>query len=76
MAPEGEDHLVMDRVPDVMVSGHFHSHDIGNYKGVTTIASSTFQAQTDFQKKVGHVPDPGKVTVHDFKTRKTEVKQF
>jgi DNA polymerase II small subunit len=76
MAPGGEDSLVIDRKPDVMVSGHFHSHAVGNYKGVTTICSSTFQAQTDFQKRVGHVPDPGKVTVHDFKTRKTEVKQF
>lgn len=76
MAPEGEDHLVIDREPDVMVSGHFHSHDIGNYKGVTTVCSSTFQTQTDFQRKVGHVPDPGKVTVHDLKKRNTEVKQF
>lgn len=76
LAPEGEDHLVIDRKPDVMASGHFHSHAVDNYKGVTTICASTFQAQTDFQKRVGHTPDPGKVTIHDFKTRKSEVKQF
>jgi DNA polymerase II small subunit/DNA polymerase delta subunit B len=40
------------------------------------IASSTFQAQTDFQKRVGHEPDPGKVTIVNFGNRNTEVKQF
>lgn len=76
LAPEDADRLVIDRKPDIMASGHFHSYSCESYKGVTTICASTFQAQTDFQKRMGHVPDPGKVTVIDFKTRKTEVKQF
>jgi DNA polymerase II small subunit len=76
LSPEGEDYMVIKEKPDVMVSGHFHSHANTTYKGVNVIASSTFQAQTDFQKRMGHEPDPGKVTVLDLKTRKTEVKQF
>ena len=76
LSPEGEDNMVIDTEPDVMVSGHFHSHADTTYKGVNVIAASTFQAQTDFQKRKGHEPDPGKVTVLDLKTRKTEVKQF
>jgi DNA polymerase II small subunit len=76
LSPEGEDNMVIDEKPDVMVSGHFHSHADSTYKGVNVICASTFQAQTDFQKRVGHEPDPGKVTVMDLKTRKTEVKQF
>ena len=76
MAPEGPDHLVIQREPDVMASGHFHSHAVDNYKGVTTIAASSFQAQTDFQRRVGHVPDPGKVTILNYKTRDTRVIQF
>lgn len=76
LSPEGEDSLVIDEEPDVFVSGHFHSHSNESYKGVNVINSSTFQAQTDFQKRVGHEPDPGKVTIVDYKTRNTKVKKF
>jgi len=76
LSPEDTDRMVIQHEPDVMVSGHFHSHANESYKGVNVICSSTFQAQTDFQKRVGHEPDPGKVTIMNFKTRNTEVKQF
>ncbi|MFB6145279.1 MAG: metallophosphoesterase [Candidatus Nanohaloarchaea archaeon] len=76
LSPEGEDHMVIQHKPDIFVSGHFHSHSNESYKGVNVINSSTFQAQTDFQKRVGHKPDPGKVTIVDYKTRDTEVKKF
>ncbi|MFB6144022.1 MAG: metallophosphoesterase [Candidatus Nanohaloarchaea archaeon] len=76
MAPEPRDHLVIEQKPDVFVSGHFHSHSNESYKGVNVINSSSFQAQTDFQKRVGHQPDPGKVTIVDYKTRETRVKKF
>lgn len=76
MSPEGEDALVIDEKPDIMVSGHFHSHSAESYKGTNVICSSSFQAQTDFQRRVGHVPDPGKVTVVNYKTRDTRVIQF
>jgi DNA polymerase II small subunit len=76
MAPDGEDPLVIREQPDVFVAGHFHAHANASYKGVNVICSSTFQAQTDFQKRVGHEPEPGKVTILDMKTRQTEVKQF
>jgi DNA polymerase II small subunit len=76
ISPELKDQLVIEEQPDVMASGHFHSHANSTYKGVNVIAASTFQSQTDFQKRMGHEPDPGKVTLLDFKTRKTQVKQF
>jgi len=76
ISPEMNDQLVIEEEPDVFVSGHFHSHANTTYKGVNVINSSTFQAQTDFQKRMGHEPDPGKVTIVDYKTRKTQVKQF
>lgn len=76
LAPEGDDGLVVQREPDIMASGHFHSHALENYKGITTICASSFQAQTEFQKRMGHVPDPGKVTVVNYKTRDTRVIQF
>ncbi len=76
LSPEERDHLVIEQKPDIMVSGHFHSHACESYKGVSVICASTFQAQTDFQKRMGHEPQPGLVTIVDFKTRETEVKKF
>ncbi|MEF8880889.1 MAG: metallophosphoesterase, partial [Candidatus Nanohaloarchaea archaeon] len=76
LSPEGEDNMVIEEKPDVFVAGHFHSHANTTYKGVNVVASSTFQAQTEFQKRMGHEPDPGKVTLLDLNTRKSEVKQF
>ena len=76
LSPEGEDHLAITEKPDIFVSGHFHSHSNESYKGVNVINSSSFQEQTDFQKRVGHEPDPGKVTLVNFKTRNTRVKKF
>ncbi|MBC5792907.1 MAG: metallophosphoesterase [Nanohaloarchaea archaeon] len=76
MSPEKEDYLVIEEQPDVFVSGHFHSHCNESYKGVNVINSSSFQGQTDFQKRVGHEPDPGKVTLVNFKNRNTRVKKF
>jgi len=76
LSPEDTDPMVIERKPDIFVAGHLHSHSNYSYKGVNVIAASTFQAQTDFQKRVGHEPDPGKVTLVNYKTRNTEVKQF
>jgi len=76
VSPEETDRLVIEQKPDIFVAGHFHSHANSTYKGVNVICSSTFQGQTDFQKRVGHEPDPGKVTLVNFKTRNTKVKQF
>jgi len=76
LSPEGEDHLAITEEPDVFVSGHFHSHSNESYKGVNVINSSSFQEQTDFQERMGHEPDPGKVTMVNYKTRNTRVKRF
>lgn len=76
LSPEGEDHLAITEEPDIFVSGHFHSHSNESYKGVNVINSSSFQEQTDFQKRMGHEPDPGKVTIVNYKTRNTRVKKF
>lgn len=76
IAPEEKDYLVIDRVPDIFSIGHIHSFSASNYKGVNLVCASTFQAQTSFQKRIGHKPDPGKVAMINLKTRKTLIKMF
>jgi len=75
--PTEEDHMIIDRVPDIFVSGDVHKSAIFNYKGVITgIIGSCFQAKTSFQDKVGHVPDPGRIPLLNLKTREAKVLNF
>lgn len=76
VSPEDNDHLIIDKVPDIFQTGDLHSHAVDNYKGVTLINSSTWQGQTAFMDRVGHIGNPGKVTVVDLQTRQVIVKDF
>ncbi len=64
VAPEREDYLVIEEVPDILHSGHVHTYGTGFYRGVFMVNSSTWQAQTEFQKKVNLNPMPGNVAVY------------
>lgn len=64
IAPEKEDYLVIDEVPDILHCGHIHTYGVGFYRGVFMVNSSTWQAQTEFQKKVNLNPMPGNVAVY------------
>ncbi len=75
LSPEERDYMVIDEVPDIFVMGHTHAFDVENYKTVNLISSGTMQSQTDFQKRMGHKPDPGKIALINIKTRDTIVKE-
>jgi DNA polymerase II small subunit len=64
IAPDREDHLVIEEIPDVIHSGHVHTFGVGFYRGVFLVNSSTWQSQTEFQKKVNLNPMPAKVAVY------------
>lgn len=64
IAPEKEDHLVIDEIPDILHCGHIHTYGTGFYRGVFMVNSSTWQAQTEFQKKVNLNPMPCNVAVY------------
>jgi len=76
LVPDETDHHVIDRVPDIFCMGHTHSFANTTYKGVNVICAGTFQDQTDFQKRMGHEPDPGKIAVVNLANRETTVKEF
>ncbi len=46
LAPEHSDYMIIDKVPDIFVTGHVHISNIDNYRGVTLINASSWQAQT------------------------------
>ncbi|CAB49045.1 DNA-directed DNA polymerase II small subunit [Pyrococcus abyssi] len=65
IAPDPEDLLVIEEVPDLVQMGHVHVYDAVVYRGVQLVNSATWQAQTEFQKMVNIVPTPAKVPVVD-----------
>jgi DNA polymerase II small subunit len=76
IAPEHSDYLVIDRIPDIFVTGHGHATDLGRYRNVTMINASCWQSQTKFQRMHNFVPDPAKVPIVDLATGETEIRQF
>ncbi len=76
IAPEEEDHLVIEEVPDIVHTGHIHKLGYGTYHNVLTINSSCWQAQTDFQKSVNLDPDVGFAPVVDLQTLDLTIRQF
>jgi DNA polymerase II small subunit len=64
IAPEKEDYLVIDDVPDIMHSGHVHTYGTTFYRGIFLVNSSCWQSQTEFQKKINLNPIPGNVAVY------------
>lgn len=71
-----KDPLVIDEVPDILCTGEVHRLDIENHNGVLIITGSCWQAQTDFEEKVGNIPDPCKVPIFNLKTRALKVLDF
>ncbi len=71
-----KDPMVIDIVPDFFLSGHIHKTSISNYKNVTLVCGSCWQARTAFQERVGHHPEPSRVPIVNLKTRKFKILKF
>jgi len=67
IVPSREDNLTIDRVPDILNIGHVHKNGIANYHGVYLVNSGTWQAKTDYQVKLGHIPSPCLLPVYEAK---------
>jgi len=68
IAPETVDQLVIGDVPDVFHAGHIHINGVKKYRGTTIVNSGTWQNQTDYQKRMGLEPTPGRLPVIDLQT--------
>lgn len=71
-----KDPLVIDKIPDFFVTGHIHKSIAANYKNITMICGSCWQARTPFQVKVGHNPEPGRVPIVNLQTREVKILKF
>ncbi len=71
-----KDPLVISDVPDIVCTGEVHRLDIDSYNNILIITGSCWQAQTDFEEKVGNIPDPAKLPVLNLKTRELKIFDF
>lgn len=76
VAPEEEDLLVIDEIPDIFHAGHVHVVSLANYRDVLLLNSGTFQSQTPFQSSVGIEPTPALVVAVNLKTWKVKSVDF
>jgi DNA polymerase II small subunit len=76
LSPEKRDSLVIERVPDVFHAGHIHVLGYTNYRGVLVMNSGGWQEQTDYMRRMGLMPTPGKVPVVNLQTLETVVVPF
>lgn len=68
IAPEKEDLLVVEEIPDIFHVGHVHRAQLDMYKGILLINSGSWQHQTPFQASVGMTPNPGIALMVNLKT--------
>lgn len=76
IAPESEDMLVIDDVPDVFHAGHVHITQVGRYKGTLIVNSGAWQRQTKFQQTMGINPTPGICILVNLATLQSFKKDF
>jgi len=76
IAPESEDMLVIDDVPDVFHAGHVHITQVGRYKGTLIVNSGAWQTQTKFQQTMGINPTPGICILVNLATLQSFKKDF
>jgi DNA polymerase II small subunit len=68
IASEPMDHLVIEDEPDIFHAGHVHRMVFSTYRGTTIVNSGAWQEQTEYQKEMGHTPNPGIAPVIDLQS--------
>jgi len=70
IASEPMDHLVIEELPDIFHAGHVHMMSYSSYRGTTIINSGAWQEQTEYQREMGHTPNPGIAPIIDLQSFK------
>ncbi|MBS3138152.1 DNA-directed DNA polymerase II small subunit [Candidatus Woesearchaeota archaeon] len=70
------DPLTISKLPDILVTGHIHYSIAANYRNITMLSGSCWQSTTDFQRKMGHKPEPARAPVINLRTREVKILKF
>lgn len=70
------DPLVIDRIPDLFVTGHIHRTSVRTYRGTTLINASAWMDESDYQEKQGLIPQPARLPIVNLQTRQVRILNF
>ena len=76
IAPMPMDQLVIEDPPDVFHSGHIHVFGHEQYRGTLIVNSGAWQAQTEYQQRMGLKPTPGLLPIVNLQTLRLSVTNF
>jgi DNA polymerase II small subunit len=76
IAADRQDHLMIDPIPEVLMTGHVHVMGIVQYHGTLAINAGTWQSQTAFQKQMNINPTPARAVVLDLQTLAPTIYDF
>lgn len=76
IAPEEEDLLAIDVVPDFLHSGHVHTLGVDEYRDVGVVNSGCWQEQSDYQESKNVNPDVAYAIVVELSTGNMEIMDF
>jgi DNA polymerase II small subunit len=76
IAPDKQDFLVIDSVPDVFHAGHVHILGYETYRGTLIVNSGSWQTQTPFQENMGLIPTWGIAPILNLRTLKITPMDF
>jgi len=68
IAPERQDFMVIERVPDIFHAGHVHVFRYEDYRGTLMVNSGAWQEQTEYQRRMGLTPTPGIAPIVNLQT--------
>lgn len=71
-----KDPLVISETPDILCTGEVHRLDIERHNGILILTGNCWQAQTEFEEKIGNIPDPCKVPIFNIKTHELKILDF
>ncbi len=70
------DPLLLDLIPDFIITGHLHQVSNMNYRNVSLIGCGCWEGLTPYQEKTGSKTDTAKVTLVNLKTREIKILNF
>ncbi|MEM4259702.1 MAG: metallophosphoesterase [Candidatus Woesearchaeota archaeon] len=70
------DPLVIETVPDFLITGHIHRSSVSNYKNTTLINASCWVDISENQIKRGLEPEPARVPIINLQTRDVKIMNF
>jgi DNA polymerase II small subunit len=76
LAPLPRDGLVVDPVPDILVTGHAHTYGVDQYRGILLLNASTWQAETSYQRMRNLTPVPARAAVVNLADLTVETMDF